>query len=774
VFAGQPDGSNSTKGLKTCLISNNQCPFEEPILLSFSGGDQINGWTRANDYSNKPEIVSPVAMSHPQPHQAGQFERMRHRMLWLTIAAIVMVALFIRLDDLRAWIDQPHKAFYNGQPILTNFDGYFYLSLARDLLEHEYDPVDTFRGVPESQKRPMPPPLISLVTAAIAKISSVSIDWIAALLPAFLGLFLAVPLYLFSRLFGGGVMALVALSVGLSARYYVYRSSVGWFDTDCLNATFALMITYLFLRFGMVSTYRRYAYLTGGFCVFLFFLLWWDQTRTAVTMIALCPLTVVMALFYRPQGRERWLALATVAVIVSGLLVWNGPQVFRLPVEKTLVALGYITKTQSGQFPNTAQSVMEQMRPGFQSLARISTGNLATFIIGLAGLTWMLIIQTRRAAPLMVVFGLGCLAFLFARRFTIFLNPFLAIGLGYAAQQLWDFRSKWPFLKYIAPAGALLVCIFSAKDSLHRVYWPKEIPPIVEGMQLLSQTTAGNALIWAWWDHGYPLRYWSQRATINDGSLHNGPRTVSNAIPLSSMNPRQAANFIQFYAVRGVQGLQTVIDRSGTPTAGMRLMQRVFEAGPEQAESVLGMSGLVPVDEWRRFFFPPQERDIYLFLDLRLARTAYWWHWFGTWDMASQEGTHGQFQLFRNCRLGKQRLEGPELSIDLASGVLILQQRRLPLARFYHNDGRHVRRIDYPRSKGLFFAFHEASRVGALMDRTFSETVFNQLYMYENPDLRYFSLHAQRFPYYQIWQVTSDTADVHHPNEKNVPSEPEN
>lgn len=697
-------------------------------------------------------------MPHPQPHQAERFERMRHRMLWLTIAAILMAALFIRLDDLRAWTDHPHKAFYNGRPILINFDGYFYLSLARDLLEHEYDPTDALRGVPELQKRPMPPPLMSLVTAAVAMISSVSIDWIAALLPAFLGLFLALPLYLFSRLFGGGVMVLVALSVGLGARYFVYRSNVGWFDTDCLNATFALMMTYLFLRFGLVSTYRRYAYLAGGFCVFFLFLLWWDQTRTAVMMIALCPLAVVLALFYRPKGRERWLAIAVVAVILAGLLLWNGPQVFRLPVEKTLVALGYITKTQFGQFPNTAQSVMEQTRPELQSLARISTGNLATFIIGLAGLAWLLIDQRYRALPLMVVFGLGCLAFLFARRFTIFLNPVLALGLGYSAQRLWDFRSKWPFLKYIAPVGALLVCLLSAKESLHQVYWPKEIPPIVEGMQLLSQTTSANALVWAWWDHGYPLRYWSQRATINDGSLHNGPRTVSNAIPLSSKSPRQAANFMQFYVVRGVQGLQKVIERSETPAAGLRLMQRVFEAGPEQAESILDSSGLAPVDEWRRFFFPPQERDIYLFLDLRLARTAYWWHWFGTWDMASQDGTHGQFQLFRNCRLGNHRLEGGGLSIDLATGVLALQERSLPLVRFYHNDGRQIRRIDFPRSKGLIFAYHEASRVGALMDKMFSDTVFNQLYMYENPDLRYFSLHAQRFPYFQIWQVTSDTA----------------
>jgi hypothetical protein len=100
--------------------------------------------------------------------------------------------------------------------------------------------------------------------------------------------------------------------------------------------------------------------------------------------------------------------------------------------------------------------------------------------------------------------------------------------------------------------------------------------------------------------------------------------------------------------------------------------------------------------------------------------------------------------------------------VDITEGILTWNQRKLPLARFYHNNGQTLKRSDYQRSSRWYFAFHEASRVGALIDRDFSETVFNQLYMFENPDLRYFSLHSQRFPYYQIWQVTPDgshTAD---------------
>jgi dolichyl-diphosphooligosaccharide--protein glycosyltransferase len=552
-------------------------------------------------------------------------------------------------------------------------------------------------------------------------------------------------------------MAAVAICVGLCSRYYVYRSNVGWFDTDCLNATLALSVTYLFLRFGMISTPRRYLYLAGGCLVALFFFLWWDQTPTAVAVIVLCPLALAAALYYRPRGSERWLAIGAVALIVSGLLIWQGPRIFWLPLEKTMVAMGYLTKAQLGDFPNTAQSVTEQTRPDLLSLARISTGNVMTFLLGHIGLVWLLICKKRQALPLLVLFGVGCFSFFFARRFLIFLNPFLAIGLGFAVQQLWNLQWRWPRARTgVVLFAAGMICLFTARDSLQRVYWPKEIAPIVAGQHRLSEESSADALVWAWWDHGYPIRYWSQRATINDGSLHNGPRTVSNAIPLSSGNPRQAANFMHFYAVRGVPGLQAVLDQSDSPAKGMQLMRRVFEAGPEAAAPLLRQAGLTPLHQWIGFFFPEQRREIYLFLDLRVALTAHWWHWFGTWDIATQQGTHGKFQLVRNCRLDGGRIQGPDLSVDTGKGVLTWKQRKVPLARFYHNDGRTLKRSDYPRDSRWYFAFHQASRVGALIDRNFSETVFNQLYMFENPDLRYFSLHSQHFPYYQIWKVASD------------------
>ena len=215
---------------------------------------------------------------------------------------------------------------------------------------------------------------------------------------------------------------------------------------------------------------------------------------------------------------------------------------------------------------------------------------------------------------------------------------------------------------------------------------------------------------------------------------------------------------MSFYSVHGVKGLQKVIDQSDTPAEGLRTLRRVLAAGPEAAASILARTALTPLDQWLDFFFPQQQREIYLFLDLRVARTAYWWHWFGTWDMSKKQGVHGQYQLIRNCKIERGQIQGPNLSVDIDKGILTWNLRKLPLGRFYHNNGEILKRTDYHRSSSWYFAYHEASRVGALIERDFSKTLFNQLYMFENPDLRYFTLHSQSFPYYQIWQVTPDEA----------------
>ncbi|MFO7728885.1 MAG: STT3 domain-containing protein, partial [Desulfonatronovibrio sp.] len=209
----------------------------------------------------------------------GLFGKLYTRRRWFEALALILIlciGLFVRLEDLDDWKERPSEAFYQNEPLLTCFDGYYYLNFTRDLLWGNYDRIDWKRDVPDGTERPFPPPLLSVVTAGIAKISPYSLNWIAAVLPAFIGVLLAVPLYAMGRFYGGAAMGLTAALVGVVSPFYAYKSGLGWFDTDIMNVTWVMAIAWCALWFGVEKTVRRYWYFALGLIVSFLFYWWWD------------------------------------------------------------------------------------------------------------------------------------------------------------------------------------------------------------------------------------------------------------------------------------------------------------------------------------------------------------------------------------------------------------------------------------------------------------------------------------------------------------------
>ncbi|MGD9364554.1 MAG: STT3 domain-containing protein [Desulfobacteraceae bacterium] len=681
---------------------------------------------------------------------------------WICLILILFLAFWLRMDDLLAWSRHPSKAFYKGQPLLTAFDGYYYLSLARDIQNRTYTPLEQRRGVPDPQKRPWPPPLISILSAAISTTFSISLNWAAALLPPILGLGLAVPLYLFGRLYGGGMMALVASCVGLCSNYCVYRSNLGWFDTDCLNVAFALFIAYAFICFGLEQGRKRFLHLAAGLLTYGVFLLWWDQARPLVSLMVLSMLALVVIFYYRPKGRERWVSILAALCIISALMLWGDPQAITMPFKKVSGTFDYISNKQTGDFPNTSQSVYEQKNVTFKTLVQKTTANSLTLAMGIIGLVWMCIRHKGKVSALLLWLAIGCGSLIFARRFLIFLNPFIALGLGFVVQQGWNLRHRKAYLKIVAPICAGFFCFFPVKASFTKVYWPKEIPAIISGFDAASKQTPSNAVIWAWWDHGYPMLYWAQRSTINDGSLHSGERTVCNAIPMAAPSQRLSANFIHFYTTRGLKGLHRVFGAVESASKGMHWIEKILNAGPQHAAPLIAEAGLSPVQQWHEFFFPKKNKELYLFLDQRMAHTTYWWYWFGTWDIEKHAGTRGQFRFIYDVRINANMVQGRDIEADLAKGLVTYRHNTYPLTLSFITGGADQTRTRYSTDQGLVLAVHKKARTAALMDQTFSRSTFNQLFGLCAPNPAYFELIAENYPFYQIWKVTPDEVFQQH------------
>ncbi len=188
--------------------------------------------------------------------------------------------------------------------MLTTFDAPFYMSLARDLVEGTYSPVDTHRAVPDFAPRPVVPPLLSCIAALLNVATPFSMPWIAAVLPTVLGSFIAVPLFALGRFYGGTSIGVTAGLFAVFSPLYAYRTGFGWFDTDCLNVTWTLLILYFLLRFAVETSVRRYAYFCAAITSAGLFIWWWDQAEHAVVAISAMALVLSLVLHYRPKRRE--------------------------------------------------------------------------------------------------------------------------------------------------------------------------------------------------------------------------------------------------------------------------------------------------------------------------------------------------------------------------------------------------------------------------------------------------------------------------------------
>lgn len=685
----------------------------------------------------------------------------------LEIAALIMiiiVGLVVRLEDIRDWQQQPDLAFYQGEPILTNFDGYYYLTLARDLVENTYNKVDEKRAVPDGIDRPSPPPLMSVMTAAVAKITPFSMNWIGAVFPAAVGVLLALPLFGIGRYYGGAAMGLTAALMALVSHYYVYRSNLGWFDTDCMNITWAMVSAWCFLNFGVKQTGRRYLYFAAGLINTVLFLWWWDMATNVVLACSAIPMLVALVFYYRPKPKEGKIFLGVMAALILALLVWKG---FDLPVKVIKGVYSqytYIAKESTSAFPNIGVTISEQEKPSFNQIVDRTTNSLPVLLLAGVGLVLLVWRKGKSTLFLTVPVLLSILPFLFAKRFLIFVTPASALGLGFLVAELWALRRRWQYLTWLTPLIALLLAYPAFKKDMDATFWPKERVDAIHAMDIASKSTGKDSVLWAWWDHGYPIIYWARRAGINDGSVHQGERTVYNGVPLVTSDPRLAANFMQFYVKRGVKGMGLFYQAlDNDRLRGFQLAKDVLAAGPEKGHELLAAANLKAVkewqstDDWLRFFFPPEPREVNLFLDFRLHDTAYWWYWLGSWDIGKQDGTHPNYQKFVMAQLTERGIEGPNLSVNPDNGrIRVNNNQSGQLSKLVVYQDHPPQSRDYQSGLTLRLDMFPKWGFAALQGPKIQESIFAQLFIHHQYHPDYFKPITLNAPLYQIWRVTGD------------------
>ncbi len=692
----------------------------------------------------------------------------QHRRLFETclIVAIIVFGILLRLSDLSHWNENRQRAFVDGQPLHTTFDAWFYLSLAKDLVDGTYHNVDEKRGVPECPPRPVPPPLLSVLAAGIAKLTTFSLSWIGAVIPVLLGPLISIPVFLIGKIIGGYMMAVSASLLCVVYPFYVIRSSIGRFDTDCLIVTFCLILVWLFIKFGTLKTPKQYLYLFFSFIVYLLFLWWWDQAHSVVTAFYLFMFAVTVMVFYRPQKKEALLFFGGIIIFFLVFVSLKGLGVVVDIVDTLWSKYLYISKY-TGVYPNIGLTISEQSRPTISMLLNYTTVNLPSLIFAITGIFLLYVKKTKYAIVMLPMTVLSFLAVTYANRFIIFLVPMIAVGAGYLLSVLWDFRQRYKVLFIICP----IVLVFFSATAFFKakafIPWPKEHGKVAEGMVLASEITPSDSVIWAWWDHGYAITYLARRATINDGSIHSGERTMYNAIPFRADSQRMSANFMHFYVKHGMKGMR-LLNRAldYNRDEALELLEDILASGPREAKHIIEESGLLnfegyeSVDDWLKFFFPGVTRPVYLFLDNLLTRTAYWWYWFASWNFETQTGDHPLYRVYYGVRIKDNAITGRKgLHIDMDKGIMHANGRQVMLSDIVIRTRTGILDKSFKTESPLKFELYEPAGMGVLLDRDIAGSVFHRLFVLNLADDQYFKSIKTELPFYQIWEVRADSFD---------------
>ena len=687
------------------------------------------------------------------------------RVTLMGLAVLFAVGVAVRTDLAGTRGTNPGPSFYNDEPLLTTFDGYYYLYQARDLVKGKYNYLDADRGVPDGVARSWPPPLLSLLLAGIAHLTGMGLLTLGSWLPVLLGPLLIIPVYLTGQVYGGQRVGLLAASLVTMAPLYVFRTGLGRCDTDCLNVTLTLGTSYCFVCTMGGTARKRYVSLGCGVFLTGLFVLWWDQARAVAGLIAVATLAPGLLLF-RMAGLRKHCFFTGIGLGAAMLLGWwarSSIMAFADSVwSKMVYVLGYTTS----EYPDVGQTITEQASLRFPVIANLAFNNMVLFLLAVLGLGILIAHKRKWSVVLWPCLFVGVLGVFFAIRFLVFLIPLLSLGVAYLLVWLWDCQSCRRWTRLVCVLWFALVTGLQLRDVVRGVPQPKEAEAVVRSMALLQHFTPPSAVVWAWWDHGHAIRFFADRATVNDGGVHSGSRTTYSAWPLCATNERAAANFMRFYSVHGRAGIRRFVSATGLGRdSGFQLLLTSLGVAPDTRQEALERLNLDltrhcrSVAEWISYLFPSEHRPLYLFLDDRTFRSAYWWHWFGTWSVDRGFGVHPLY-----TPLYLDRAQGPVVRcrdgsvMDTRRGVLSNGTTVYPLGsvRMFlpgSSSGDRKEARVYNHGSDVIVEWAEGAGYGVLTDTRTAETLFNKLFLRQQWDTRFFQPLIQSR---HVWRVMGD------------------
>jgi len=588
---------------------------------------------------------------------------------------------------------------FNGQFMINTNDGYFWAEGARDILsgvhqENDLSPV----GLAASQ-----------LTALFAYILPFSFESVILFMPVILSSLIVVPIILIAKSLDNLELGLVAALLASIGHSYYNRTMIGYYDTDMLNIVLPMLLLwsiiwavktnenkYLLITALDILVYRwwypqSYSLEFSFFGLILFYTLIWDRKNLynykllAIMMFAMVnldgfirlPVVLIVMYIFKEEKFQKYiyhiLAISVIAFFASGGFDPIWAQL------KGYVFKDAVTAGEEGlklHFYSVMQTVREAGHIPFNVFAVRSSGHVITFVLAIVGFIYLAYRHKIMLLGLPLI-GLGFLASVGGLRFTIYAVPVLAFGVAFLITEVARFMptKKLKFLSITALSLAVLYPnIAHVQDYKVPTVFNSDEVKILEKLKDIAQR---EDYVVAWWDYGYPLRYYSDVKTLIDGGKHSG--SVNFPISFMLTNPQDVsakmARLDVEYTEKTFKLAKDNFDKNLTIFSNIEQMTKEYGFS-DTNDFLLSLQTDIKL--------PKKSRDVYFYLPYRMIDIYQTVEMFSNINLMSGEMKNRS--LYYVTKMFKQEQNivnlGNGVLLDLKTATITINNQKMPIKRF--------------------------------------------------------------------------------------------
>ncbi|RLA84529.1 MAG: peptide transporter [Epsilonproteobacteria bacterium] len=674
------------------------------------------------------------------------------------ISLIIFAFLFsilIRLIPVYQFNDTEHLKF-NNEFLISTGDGYWRAEGTRDLIAGFHQKND--KSIVDTKYASA-----SQLTAFIMKILPFQLETIIFYMPAFFSSLIVIPIILIGNSLKRLDMGFVAALMASIAWSYYNRTMVGHYDTDLLNIVLPAFLLwslilaiqtkedkYLLISAIDIIIYRwwypqsyslEFAFvgLIGIYIIYQFFKkqdINYNLTLITFMLIAMINLDnllkfiiVVILFIILKIKRDLFIkylsSLYILFAVAFFLFIYTGgidPIILKLK--------GYIfqssTLTIGGlHFVTPMQTVREATSIPFDLFANRISGHIIIFILSAIGYILMV-----RKYPVMILtlpmLGLGFLSYSNGLRFTIYAVPIFALAIAFLISELSNLV-KNNILKYsllsILTIAILAPNIKNVIDNGMPINLVKDEAVVLDKLKGIANR---EDYVVAWWDYGYPIRYYCDVKTLTDGGQHTGYENFLTSFILTNKQS-QASKMMRLNVE--YEEIKYAKHRGGTHISNM-----ASDYGFKDINKFL-------TSLQSDIKLPKKTRDIYIYLPERMFNTYHTIKLFSNINLNT--GVKGTESFIYKPTRYREDTE----TIDLDNGVVVHKKTgKITINKktyfinniattFYDKNGKLQSKIQTINPKASFnVVFLSKEKQFFVVDNSVYNSLYFQLFILENYD----------------------------------------